>query len=310
METVLRSFWTLPTMQHWRQASAGTKPIFSQRICRSSAAHLSHQNEVALTEYRDQFSAFDQTIQEYQDMLDGKTEPPQKMKLEGVSRIVAKLKRRGQRHTNTISEKRGGPDMKKRNPILVVICMAILAGLGFYIFQAGAAKAEITINGKTYAMRAISVRDFMSDGYVFSTMSIEGNTMRTYNYSDAVLEAKSYYNSGVPFKVKGSAGASINCWVYNPTSEKVEIREGKINSISCDIQDLLADGVKVSVAGLEMGEQTKAEIKDYMDGALKGYQFSENEDVNAISYTKGQVSYTFSFDDGDVLKNAIARNSV
>lgn len=200
--------------------------------------------------------------------------------------------------------------MKKRNPILVVICMAILAGLGFYIFQAGAAKAEITINGKTYAMRAISVRDFMSDGYVFSTMSIEGNTMRTYNYSDAVLEAKSYYNSGVPFKVKGSAGASINCWVYNPTSEKVEIREGKINSISCDIQDLLADGVKVSVAGLEMGEQTKAEIKDYMDGALKGYQFSENEDVNAISYTKGQVSYTFKFDDDDVLKNAIARNSV
>lgn len=33
--------------------------------------------------------------------------------------------------------------MKKRNPILVVICMAILAGIGFYTFQAGAAKAEI-----------------------------------------------------------------------------------------------------------------------------------------------------------------------
>lgn len=200
--------------------------------------------------------------------------------------------------------------MKKRSPILAVACMAALAGIGFYIFQAGAAKAEITINGKTYQMRAISVRDFMSDGYVFSTMSIEGNTVRTYNYSSAVLEAKSYYNSGVPFKVKGSTGASINCWVYNPTSEQVEIREGKINSISCDIQDLLADGVKVSVAGLEMGEQTKTEIKAYMDGQLKGYAFSENEDVNAISYAKGQVSYTFTFDDGDVLKNAIARNNV
>lgn len=150
----------------------------------------------------------------------------------------------------------------------------------------------------------------MSDGYVFSTMSIEGSTMRTYNYSGAVLEAKSYYNSGVPFKVQGSSGASINCWVYNPSPEQVEIREGKINSISCDIQDLLADNVKVSVAGLEMGEQTKAEIKDYMDGALRGYEFSENEDVNAISYTKRQVSYTFTFDDSDVLKNAIARNSV
>lgn len=200
--------------------------------------------------------------------------------------------------------------MKKRNPILGVICLLILAGIGGCIFLAGAAKAEITINGKTYQMRTISVRDFMSDGYVFSTMSIEGSTMRTYNYSGAVLEAKSYYNSGVPFKVQGSSGASINCWVYNPSPEQVEIREGKINSISCDIQDLLADNVKVSVAGLEMGEQTKAEIKDYMDGALRGYEFSENEDVNAISYTKRQVSYTFTFDDSDVLKNAIARNSV
>lgn len=200
--------------------------------------------------------------------------------------------------------------MKKRNPILGVICLLILAGIGGCIFLAGAAKAEITINGKTYQMRTISVRDFMSDGYVFSTMSIEGSTMRTYNYSGAVLEAKSYYNSGVPFKVQGSSEASINCWVYNPSPEQVEIREGKINSISCDIQDLLADNVKVSVAGLEMGKQTKAEIKDYMDGALRGYEFSENEDVNAISYTKRQVSYTFTFDDSDVLKNAIARNSV
>ena len=200
--------------------------------------------------------------------------------------------------------------MKKRNPILGVICLAILAGIGVYIFQAGAAKAEITINGKTYELRTISVRDFMSDGYVFSTMSIEGNTMRTYNYSNAVLETKSYYNSGVPFKVKGGSGASINCWVYNPTSEQVEIREGKVNSISCDIKDLLADGVKVSVAGLEMGTQSKSEIKAYMDGQLKGYEFSENEDVNAISYRKGQVSYTFTFDDGDILKNAIARNDV
>ena len=47
-----------------------------------------------------------------------------------------------------------------------------------------------------------------------------------------------------------------------------------------------------------------------MDGQLKGYEFSENEDVNAISYRKGQVSYTFTFDDGDILKNAIARNDV
>lgn len=200
--------------------------------------------------------------------------------------------------------------MKKRNPIPGMICLLILCGIGFYIFSAGAAQAEITINDKVYKMRTISVRDFMSDGYVFSTMSIEGNTMYTYNYSGAMLEAKSYYNSGVPFKVKGSAGTSITCWVYNPTSEQVEIREGKVNSISSDIQDLLADGVKVSVAGLEMGRQTKTEIKSYMDDTLKGYTYSENEDVNAISYTKRQVSYTFTIDDDDILENAIARNNV
>ena len=56
------------------------------------AAHLSHQNEAALTEYRDQFSAFDQTIQKYQDMLDGKAEPPQKMKLEDVSMLLERTR--------------------------------------------------------------------------------------------------------------------------------------------------------------------------------------------------------------------------
>ena len=47
-----------------------------------------------------------------------------------------------------------------------------------------------------------------------------------------------------------------------------------------------------------------------MDGELKGYQFSENEDANAMSYTKGKVSYTFTFNDNDILLNAMARNTV
>ncbi len=33
-------------------------------------------------------------------------------------------------------------------------------------------------------MRAMSVREFMQDGYFFSTMSLSGSTMYTYNYSD------------------------------------------------------------------------------------------------------------------------------
>ena len=56
------------------------------------AAHLSHQNEAALMEYRDQLSAFDQTIQEYQDMLDGKAALPQQMKMEDVSMLLERTR--------------------------------------------------------------------------------------------------------------------------------------------------------------------------------------------------------------------------
>ena len=80
------------------------------------AAHLSHQNEAALTEYRDQLSAFDQTIQEYQDMLDGKAEPPQKMKLEDVSMLLERTRaareqflQEGAKELNRVGSE--GPDL-------------------------------------------------------------------------------------------------------------------------------------------------------------------------------------------------------
>lgn len=200
--------------------------------------------------------------------------------------------------------------MKKKHPILGVLCLAILICGGFFTFRAGGAKAEITIGEKIYEMRTMTVREFMEDGYILATMSTEGKSLYTYNYSGAVMEAKTYYNTAVPFKPKDGAGAPLSCWLYNPTSEQVEIREGKICAISCKAAQMRECGLPVSIAGLELNRQSKEEIKDYMDGALKGYQFSENEDVNAISYTKGQVSYTFSFTEEDVLKNAVARNNV
>lgn len=200
--------------------------------------------------------------------------------------------------------------MKKKHPILGVICLAILACVGVYIFQAGGAKAEITLGEKTYEMRTMTVREFMEDGYLLSTMSTEGKFVRTYDYSGAVMEAKTYYNTAVPFKPKDGAGAPLSCWLYNPTSQQVEIREGKICAISCKVSQMRECGLPVSIAGLELDSQSKEEIKAYMDEELKGYQFSENEDVNAISYTKGAVSYTFSFDDSDILLNAVARNNV
>ena len=200
--------------------------------------------------------------------------------------------------------------MKKKHPILGIICLAILACVGVYIFQAGGAKAEITIGEKTYEMRTMTVREFMKDGYLLSTMSTEGKFVRTYDYSGAVMEAKTYYNTAVPFKPKDGAGAPLSCWLYNPTSQQVEIREGKICAISCKVSQMRDCGLPVSIAGLELDSQSKEEIKAYMDEELKSCQFSENEDVNAISYTKGAVSYTFSFDDSDVLLNAVARNNV
>ena len=200
--------------------------------------------------------------------------------------------------------------MKKKHPILGVICLAILACVGVYIFQAGGAKAEITIGEKTYEMRTMTVREFMEDGYLLSTMSTEGKFVRTYDYSGAVMEAKTYYNTAVPFKPRDGAGAPLSCWLYNPTSQQVEIREGKICAISCKVSQMRQCGLPVSIAGLELDSQSKEEIKAYMDEELKGYQFSENEDVNAISYTKGAVSYTFSFTEDDILKNAVVRNNV
>ena len=200
--------------------------------------------------------------------------------------------------------------MKKKHPVLGVICLAVLVCVGVYIFRAGGAQAEITIGEKTYKMRSISVREFMGDDYVLASMSTEGKSLYTYNYSGASLEAKTYYNTAVPFKPKDGAGAPLSCWLYNPTSEPVEIREGKICAISCKVSQMRECGLPVSIAGLELERQSKAEIKEYMDKELKGYQFSENEDVNAVSYTKGAVSYTFSFDDSDILLNAIARNNV
>lgn len=55
--------------------------------CKVGATISQHQ-ETALMEYRDQLSAFDQTIQEYQDMLDSKTALPEQMKQEDVALLL------------------------------------------------------------------------------------------------------------------------------------------------------------------------------------------------------------------------------
>ena len=51
-------------------------------------AYLSQQHEASLLEYRDQLSAFDQTIRQYQDMLDGGAALPEQMNPEDVSKLL------------------------------------------------------------------------------------------------------------------------------------------------------------------------------------------------------------------------------
>ena len=56
------------------------------------AANMSQHNAAALMEYRDQLSAFDRTVQEYQDMLDGKAALPRQMKPEDVSMLLERTR--------------------------------------------------------------------------------------------------------------------------------------------------------------------------------------------------------------------------
>lgn len=201
--------------------------------------------------------------------------------------------------------------MKKRNLGLGLLCLVVVVvcvvGSRFLL---GGANAEITINGVTYEMRTVSVQEFMDNGYVLATSSTEGNSVYTYNYEGAQLEAKTYYNMAVPFCPKDGTEAPISCWLYNPTPEPVDIREAKICAISCAVSELREYNIPVSVAGLELNSQSKTDLQAYMDEHMKGYKFSENEDYNAFSYTKGSVSYTFTFGEDDVLVDAIARNNV
>lgn len=74
-------------------------------------ANLSRQHEASLTEYRDQLSAFDRTVQEYQDMLDGKKAPPEQMKPEDISGLLEAVKavreqflRQGAAELNRVSD--------------------------------------------------------------------------------------------------------------------------------------------------------------------------------------------------------------
>lgn len=54
----------------------------------TNGARASQAYESTLTDFRDQLTAFDKTIQDYQDMLDGKTALPEQMTMETVTKLL------------------------------------------------------------------------------------------------------------------------------------------------------------------------------------------------------------------------------
>lgn len=72
----------------------------------------SRRQENALIEYRNQLSAYDKTIQDYQDILDGKTALPDQMKMEDILQLQEAVKaaretflREGAEELNEMSDK-------------------------------------------------------------------------------------------------------------------------------------------------------------------------------------------------------------
>ncbi|MCI8537925.1 MAG: hypothetical protein HFF18_04585 [Oscillospiraceae bacterium] len=88
---------------------------FYLHMCRFGAS-LSQGQEDALTEYREQLSAFDQTIEAYQDMLGGKTALPEHMRREDAALLLEATKaareqflQEGAKELNRLSKERPLP---------------------------------------------------------------------------------------------------------------------------------------------------------------------------------------------------------
>ncbi len=63
---------------------------FSRAVLLGMNSSICQEN--ALMEYRNQLSAYDKTIQDYQDILDGKTALPDQMRIEDISQLLEATK--------------------------------------------------------------------------------------------------------------------------------------------------------------------------------------------------------------------------
>ncbi|MCD7948342.1 MAG: hypothetical protein LUG13_08685 [Oscillospiraceae bacterium] len=66
----------------------------------------------------------------------------------------------------------------------------------------------------------------------------------------------------------------------------------------------------MEMAGLVLDAQSRDKLKAWMDEALQEYTVSESTTTNGLNYTKNHVSYTFSFDENDVIITGIVRLNV
>ncbi|MGX8850571.1 hypothetical protein [Amedibacillus sp. YH-ame10] len=188
-----------------------------------------------------------------------------------------------------------------------LLCVGILIGFHFF-FQANNVDVKITMNDKEYTMLETTLDEFMKDGYSLAEITYTDKGVELNRYNGRYLEGRTIYHYGVPLRLKGASkqsNASIIANLFNPKEEGVELKEGVITSLTCDMK-LLKEDVRIEVAGLQIESQNRKELLGWMDENLKGFKKDEGTKPSVFHYQRDLSSYTFVFDENDIIKRVIA----
>lgn len=187
----------------------------------------------------------------------------------------------------------------------------VLLGIATYILLCmPSTKVMITINDKEYEMQEITLQKFMKEGFNIQMGIDKANTGGFTNYAGVELKANTDYVSYLPMYASKGKGSSIQLGIYNSENKVVPIKKGKIKSIYCIIPELVEQGVSVEIKGLKLNGQTKEEIKKWMNQHLKGFQLDEVSNTNNFYYSSGKSSYSFVFNEENILASVTVGKEV